>query len=102
MKTYESFINEISLFSKNKDNELIDRLQQEYPGVLEFIMVAKKWAHEVDSVENPELYELLSSMKGKKRKLSDFTERDFKKIYKYIVRMGLADYDDIEAHFLGD
>ena len=56
MKTYKSFINEISFFNKNKDDELIDRLHDEYPGVLEFIMAAKKWAHEVDSIENPELY----------------------------------------------
>jgi hypothetical protein len=103
MKTYTKFINEFAFFDKWKHNRKIDKtfdnISTNYPGVQEFLMAAKEWAHEVDPDVDPVLYKLLDSLKRKKS-INDLTEKDLRKLYKFLVRRRLDTYDDMVTMFI--
>jgi hypothetical protein len=101
MKTYATFIYEMSLFSKNSRemDKKFDEITSKYPGVQEFLMAAKEWAHEIDKDYDPALYKLLDSLKRKKS-IKNLSDTDLRKIYKFIVKRRLSDYDDMVNVFI--
>ena len=100
----KSISNIITGYNKRrKENKEFDSrfeyIDQHYPGVHEFLIAAKEWAHDIQYAYDPKLYRLLRSLNGKKSIL-DLTDSELRRIYRFLVKRGVEDYESAKEMFI--
>ena len=93
MKSYKEYIVESESFRKRF--RVIDN---KYPGVFQFMSVASRWILRAKRIKNKELRTLLTRLK-RKTDIMAFSQKDFRRVYKFIKDKNLSDIESIRRMF---
>lgn len=93
MKTYITFITEISAFRQTfRENEI------RFPGVYMFMTVASRYLNRPEKLKDNELVRLLKKVRIRSD-ISDFTKADFNRVYKFIIDNDLNTIEKTRTYF---
>ncbi len=102
MKTYNQLVTEFfreSDKAKRKFVRVAKDIDTHYPGVNQFFYAASKWGHEISSLLDKELYNILNKIKHRKS-VESLSQNDLRNVYKFLIKRKLESYEDMERLFI--